>query len=832
MKKRILILSLSALLTVCLAVGTVFALNFKDYSVKKTQGNQQFEYDGNFTAPELLVDGVGDDEIWTNLDWLYTGVKSTDPAVQYPAEAKIKMYLGQTSLYVYFEVTDYTLMAVAENNQTDKVCDGDSVEFYLCTHVDASNRPQKDDYQINIDINGFSRIMQGTGSAWGNISTLLVDYEISLIGGETIDDITGYGVELMFPYSQSGMVKGDDIAFAFGLVDKYDSAITNKTWTGIGVDPQIPSGYKVLSGKDGQIYDMGQQPMDAVSLTGKVTDKSGAPLEGVKVEMLGGSYVMTDANGLYVIPEVTPANVNLSFSLDGYVSNIVGIDKNRMIQATGGKVVTDVTLELLEGDPFTNLVGKVTTAGVPYANAQVKVVVDGETYTATTDENGYYALNAVPYDSYYFVSVKGGNYTEKTVTVDIVNANKNTEVETVDIMDYNNTILGSTFGGANGTAKFIPYFERLETGYVFHFETAYNWVSDGARIELFIDAGTTSLTTQAERDASNEVFICYLYASGKYDIFVRSSNNLDTEGTIYTVGKTANNMITATIYIPYTYLNKTAQDVIGICLGSYGGGWDGWGVDQFKGFNGIGFVAPEIPADYIRINTDNTYFENDLNAVPTPEVNNDAAQLTYGTVNLDEYATFGASFFGGLNSSLRFTPYADRNGNNLLMVFVTSISAAEVENLASSSYGIEMFLDVGDNKRTNQDSDVYRFDISLAKGTVTCYQFNGGIASKTDIAKNSMLGLTYDRDSGLLYVTLNIDLTLVNSGANEVVGISLGSLGSPWDGWTYEQYFGSNNSGFVAPEIPADYIRIGKVTDDNAVPTIYWASSNTAQAGS
>ena len=246
-KRRLLLLSLSVMLVLSLSLTTVFAFNFKEYSPKKSVGNGQFDYDGNYVAPELKIDGVGDDAKWQELDWFYKDIKSGDAGVADPATANVKMYLGDSALYIYFEVVDHTPFAVADANQTDEVTQGDSVEFYLCTSVDAAAKPQKDDYQINIDINGFSRLMQGTGAAWQNLSTLLVDYEIA-------KNDNGYGVELMFPYSQSGMRKGDDIAFCFGLVDKYSEEQGKHTWTGVtGVDAQSPATYKVLSGRDGKI---------------------------------------------------------------------------------------------------------------------------------------------------------------------------------------------------------------------------------------------------------------------------------------------------------------------------------------------------------------------------------------------------------------------------------------------------------------------------------------------------------------------------------------------------------------------------------------------------
>ncbi len=49
----------------------------------------------------------------------------------------------------------------------------------------------------------------------------------------------------------------------------------------------------------------------------------------------------------------------------------------------------------------------------------------------------------------------------------------------------------------------------------------------------------------------------------------------------------------------------------GISLGQSNGqaAWDGWGRDDMIGTNGIAFVAPEIPTDYVRVGVDNKLYE-------------------------------------------------------------------------------------------------------------------------------------------------------------------------------------------------------------------------------
>jgi hypothetical protein len=40
---------------------------YKDYEADKKPGGDQFDYDGNYSAPELTINGLGDDAAWQNI---------------------------------------------------------------------------------------------------------------------------------------------------------------------------------------------------------------------------------------------------------------------------------------------------------------------------------------------------------------------------------------------------------------------------------------------------------------------------------------------------------------------------------------------------------------------------------------------------------------------------------------------------------------------------------------------------------------------------------------------------------------------------------------------
>lgn len=157
MKKFVLcaILALFAALSVfagCAAGG------YNDYSPDKQPGDGAFDHDGNYSVPELTIDGKGDDAQWKAI---------TSPLTRFGREdaVSVKVYRGESAIFFLFEVRDTVLLTYGEAND-DTVTKSDSIEVYLDTMADGGTKPQSDDYQINLGIHGKTRIMQGSGSEW------------------------------------------------------------------------------------------------------------------------------------------------------------------------------------------------------------------------------------------------------------------------------------------------------------------------------------------------------------------------------------------------------------------------------------------------------------------------------------------------------------------------------------------------------------------------------------------------------------------------------------------------------------------------------------------
>jgi hypothetical protein len=211
-----------------------------------------FDIDGNFETPELTIDGLMNESEWNDASY-------ASPTVSIPRHgsnaASVKFYRGQKALFVFFDVTDNNLLTDGDANG-DPVNRSDSIELYLDVDNDGINN-QGDDIQVNIGVHGRTRILTGSDNVWGTWNGL-VSFEVSVNGtiNNATDVDTGFGIEIMLPYSAMNMTRDDAIGFSIGAPDRYlaggNIIGTNYDWFGwfVGetfIDPQQASAYMVLT---------------------------------------------------------------------------------------------------------------------------------------------------------------------------------------------------------------------------------------------------------------------------------------------------------------------------------------------------------------------------------------------------------------------------------------------------------------------------------------------------------------------------------------------------------------------------------------------------------
>lgn len=585
MKKALLVLTICLLLALLCACTT-------PYVVSKTPSGQQFDFAGNYTAPELTVDGNDYDYQWASSQFLARFGR--DNAVS------VRCYRGNAALFFFFSVKDTTLLTVGNTND-DKVTLSDSVEVYIDTLLDGGNKPQADDYQINIGAHGKARIMQGSGAAWGYWNGL-IDYAITLDGA--LNDKradTGYMVELMLPYDQIGIDKHSAIGITFGHVDKFDDAGTIRptfsewyplNYYGDNVLPERPSDYLVLTA-DNTLCTKEDYTLSTVDLTGVVTHNE-QPLAGAQVNHAGGKSVYTDNNGVYTLPSLPGmAQYDLAYTKEGFYTI--------RSTSTGTANVEMPSIEQAGTATITATLSNIYTGVI----AGARVWVEGaEARSVYTSEAGVATLGGLPQGYTYKLCVAKDGYEPTYCWVQPGNAS-------VDV-PLQHASLGAFATKNNEFAYFDGSVTRTANGFQFTFITLRDFMP-GA-LELFVNAGPTS---SAGIGRTNHDYRINLHDNGKLTLLQFGTNpTATTDGLTYTLTREGTKT-TATLLLPYAWLGITATDIVGISLGQWQnvlGDWDGWGYPIPDTANNLEFVDPERTDDYIRIGLDNQLYWAPTNA--------------------------------------------------------------------------------------------------------------------------------------------------------------------------------------------------------------------------
>ena len=121
-----------------------------------------FDFDGNFVAPEISIDGEDTDAAWSG-----ENVSETLQFTNQTNSVTVKLLRGEHSLFFFFRVTDKYICAKGNDNGED-VAHSDSVELYIDSLNDGGTMPQTDDYQINLGVHDKTRILVGSGTSWSN----------------------------------------------------------------------------------------------------------------------------------------------------------------------------------------------------------------------------------------------------------------------------------------------------------------------------------------------------------------------------------------------------------------------------------------------------------------------------------------------------------------------------------------------------------------------------------------------------------------------------------------------------------------------------------------
>lgn len=379
-----------------------------------------------------------------------------------------------------------------------------------------------------------------------------------------------------------------------------------------------------------------EQEKAPADVGGYIRDTDGAPVEGVTVTAQSGDVVKTattNASGYYLLEDLDPElTYTITAEKDGYLTGISSVTRDELRAVDGGVVTKDIVLTSTAGLQTTTLTGTVKNV-LNGAVAGATIAVSGMELSATANDDGTFSLAGVPVrDEDIEIVVSASGYADTA-----------TAIASEDLVADGSTSLGDVncnlpasetgaFGVTNLLANNIGYITRTLDGVEFRFEgdrTFNGW------IELFID-------TKESAGARGATDVLYqLRADGTVSV-VNYGGSFTTTGIVWQVEHIDGAGYTAYLLIPYETLGISALEPFGISLGQSNGqaAWDGWGRDDMKGTNDSGFVAPEIPTDYIRVSADNHLYEaahnNVILTIGGTVIDEDDAPVAGVTVSVNE----------------------------------------------------------------------------------------------------------------------------------------------------------------------------------------------------
>lgn len=654
MKKKLLGITLIALTAALAAAGC---------STKTDDGEKvkdPFDYEGNYAAPELTIDGKGDDAQWQATEVLATFGRGTNAAT-------IKAYRGENALFFLVEVSD-TVLLTEGNANDDSVTRSDSIELFLDTKADGGLHPQNDDFQINLGIHGKTRIMQGAGNQWGNWNGL-IDYEVWLDGtlndGTEADD-RGYSVEVMIPYSQIGIQKDDTVGVSFGQVDKTGSgnaAEVDWNWYGWEYggrlrEPQTIDNY-VLLDKDNNLIDRNEESKPDAEVAGYVIDSATKqPVSGATVSATSGASAETDEKGYYTLGKVSSNSAyTVTVEKSGYLKQTVTYSREELRAANGGRVTKEILVVSEDSLPKTTLAGTVKNL-LDGEIAGATVAVEGmEEYNASTGEDGSFEIVNFPVNGSVTLVVSKEGYGESRTLVSKNSLTQNGTTQLGDV-SLNRPYTTGTFAGGEGKqgdnrnkfANSTIEISRALNGIEMYFSGTRRL---SGKVEVYLDTKECG----DHRDNDETCWRFDLNDDGTVlAVKTKGGTAVSSSGLEYALYQNGDDGYRARFFIPYTYLNIGSKETFGISLGQWStsaNDWDGW--------NSMSpFPASEHPAEYVRVSANGEFYRDDENL-------QEAVKL------------FGNAGMGGVNVSAGGgSAVTDENGDWVLWVSSSSATGEVV----------------------------------------------------------------------------------------------------------------------------------------------------------
>lgn len=222
--------------------------------LKLYRDTNSIEYFRKVNHSNLELDGKTGDAAWANR-LVY--------AFGDGGRGSIMNYFDEQGCYFFLQMRDDAVCA-----EGSSVFLNDSVEIYLDALSNGGKKPQVDDLQVRVDVNGTIEVLRGNGDGqWNNV--------MNNVFAGTCKTANGYNVEVFIPWADLNYeFAPESIKVNFGSVDwdgRTNASGRAITWSGTGKDPQVPDTYIKITaqGIEGAVV---PAPPAEINLDGVLSD--------------------------------------------------------------------------------------------------------------------------------------------------------------------------------------------------------------------------------------------------------------------------------------------------------------------------------------------------------------------------------------------------------------------------------------------------------------------------------------------------------------------------------------------------------------------------------
>jgi len=557
-----------------------------------------------------------------------------------------------------------------------------------------------------------------------------------------------------------------------------------------------------------------------VGISGLVLDSESAePVEGATVSIVGSEIsVVTDASGAYTLSGIpTLKDIVIKVEAQDYATQEITIGAVEL--ASKDTHTLDVSFVCTNQVKYITVKGIVTNVNGPVVGASVEVEGNSALNVLTQADGSFEIVDFPGIDSKINV-IKNGYISEQLVFSASSLEKGQTEVDfgTIDMWLNYKKLNGIIADKSDSFAAFKGEFTRSATGIEFRFTGSRAFVGN---LELFVDTKTSA--GDNGRDVTDYLF--QLKEDGTIGI-VNWAGDPKNESIPSNMKYTVVDKETApvlTFTLPYSFFGQvnpemaiSATEVIGISVGQWHTGvsdWDGWDNFAMFGANGVPFVKPEMPSDYIRLGAHNEVYAH---------VNND-------TLGLNEYAI---NFATGENTDTAagFSPNNGLADNFYAKVSNRDESGVTFSFITTGAFGKEgefnemvlVYFDLGETNPAGWADTNYMLKIH-SNGDV--YARKGDNVSWWKEGEADKIGtITINNANGVITFDITVTYEQLGIQASDVFGVAMreASANSTADHHLYDPWFDCYfNGAFIDAAVTSGFVRVA------ADGSLYSATSNS-----